>query len=116
MTIVCGAGVLLVFLILFVFREDLLVQYHLSQLKRSSTYLAEIVDSKAGSAGDIAISKFLESDEGQEALFSLYLRSHKRFLTVAIDVSNDNPSGIQNLKEAVVAAHGNDFVCRYLRF
>ena len=110
---VIGAAAILVLVLAVCFKDTLVVEYHLSRLQRDPGYLSEIVDCQPGSNCDSAILRDLTREEGQDALFGLYLRVYKRFLSFAMEVSVDNPSGMQNLKQAVLAAHGNDFVCRY---
>ena len=91
----------------------MLVQYHVYWLRSDPSYLKEIATAPEDSPQRLAITKYLKTDDGKERLFDVYLETHRQFISVLVDVSADNRGGIENLKEAFLAIHGNAFVCIY---
>ena len=93
--------------------QEIQVQYHLYRLRNEPGYLTEVVSAPEKSIQRSAMIEYLETDDGKERLFDVYLETHRQFISILVDISADNRGGIANLKEAFLAIHGNAFVCVY---
>ncbi len=68
-----GAGVIGIAVVALVFWKDLVAHYHLYRLRSDPDYLREIIRADEESPEHEAIHAHLDSQEGQQQLFDLYL-------------------------------------------
>ena len=69
----CGLAVLAVALLAVLFWTDLLVEYHLFELRRNPSYLLQLADAVEGTPENEAVERFLKSRDGKEAIVEAFL-------------------------------------------
>ncbi len=105
-----GAGVIGITVVALVFWKDLVAHYHLYRLRSDPDYLREIIRADEESPEHEAIHAHLDSQEGQQQLFDLYLPTFEEIKERATFVQGDlvvfdNPT-FEEIKERATFVQG----------
>ena len=74
--------------------QEIQVQYHLYCLRNRPEYLEEIVTAEENSPRRLAIIKYLETDDGKERLFEVYLKIHEGVISAIERVPTLTEAGV----------------------
>ena len=72
--VLLGLAVVMCLGILTIFWSDIVVHYHRHRLRKDPNYLEYVALQLGESAADVALVKYLETDDGRQALFRPFLR------------------------------------------
>ena len=113
---VVGISAVCVIALALTFWQDILVQYHVYWLRNDPGHLKEIATAPENSPQRLAITRHLETDDGKERLFDLYLEIHEHSISRLVGLERHRSGGngvlFDPTRKFVAAFHkeGFDFV------
>ena len=105
---VIGISAVCVIALALTFWQDILVGYHVYRLRDDSGYLKEIATVPENSPQRLALTKYLETDDGKQQLFEMYREINELFVS-HVDGLTLYP------KRGVLAVHSDGNVVVYIR-